>query len=166
MHTTTSLKRLLSFAIVLVMLFCMIPAQVSATEDDTRSNQNNNATPVEEWNYTPSLQTSITAPTLMSDGDSTESSADIVKVRVTAVDRSSGETVTVSGADVNLYVGSNLISTTVSGSDGIAEVSLAGLTIEQRQNATISANKVVSRGKAINGTARDDLFEHFPTDED
>lgn len=165
MNSGNSLKRLLSLAIAFVMLFSLIPAQVAATEDHTGSNQNNASTPVEEWNYTPGLQTSFTAQTLLSDGDSTESSADIVEVKVTAVDRSSGETVTVKGADVNLYVGGNLISTTISNSDGIAEVSLTGLTIEQRQNATISANKIVSRGKAINGTARDDLFEHFPTDE-
>ena len=165
MNSGNSLKRLLSLAIAFVMLFSLIPAQVAAMEDHSSNNQNNASTPVEEWNYTPGLQTSFTAQTLLSDGDSTESSADIVEVKVTAVDRSSGETVTVEGADVNLYVGGNLISTTASDSDGIAKVSLAGLTIEQRQNATISANKIVSRGKAINGTARDDLFEHFPTDE-
>ncbi|MGN1308159.1 MAG: S-layer homology domain-containing protein [Faecousia sp.] len=169
MKASKFLKRLLSLAIALVMLFGMISAQVAAAEDDTDCNQNDVSTPIEEWTYTPRQGTtsyrSGTTATIDEVKGTSGSSADIVKVHVTATDRSTGETVSVAGADVNLYVGTKFISSCKSGSDGVAEVSLAGVTAVQRRNATISASKVVSRGKAINGNARDDLFEHFPVDE-
>ena len=169
MKTSKFLKRLLSLAIAIVMLFSLISTQVAAIEDGTDCNQNDVSTPVEEWTYIPGQRTTSyrngTAATTGGVKSTSASSADIVKVYVTATDRSTGETVPVEGADVNLYVGSEFISSTKSVSGGLAEVSLAGLTTAQRRNATISASKVVSRGKAINGNARDDLFEHFPVGE-
>lgn len=141
----------------------MISETVLATERD----DNNNAHPVEEWEYAPNKTLDQSTSTFSTDAalEGSEQSADIVVVNVTAMDRRSGKMVSVAEAEVNLYVGSNLMSTTVSDDDGIARVSLSGLTIEQRRKATISANKVVSRGKGINGSARDKLFEYFPKDE-
>ena len=97
---------------------------------------------------------------------STRSTADIVKVHVTAKDRTSGETVSVPGASVNLYVKGKRIRTTYSDENGDAEISLAGLSLVERRNATISADKVVSRGTAIDGGDRDKLFRNFPKDGD
>lgn len=156
-------KRLLSMAMALIMLICLIPTQTIAGAAQSADNQNNNTEPVEEWVYTPEPDSLTIAP--MAVGTTADSSADIVKVHVTATDRNTNEKVSVAGASVNLYVGADYRGTFVSDENGIAEVSLAGLSYTQRKNATISASKVVSRGKAIDGTDRDDLFEHFPKDD-
>ena len=66
---------------------------------------------------------------------STRSTADIVKVHVTAKDRTSGETVSVPGARVNLYVKGKRIRTTYSDENGDAEISLAGLSLVKRRLA-------------------------------
>ena len=159
--TTNKPKRLLSLVIVLTLLLSMIPLQAFAAPDGSNNSQNNTDTVVEEWSYLPKQ----TTPTLLT--GKSETSSNIVEVTVTATDRSTGETVTVPGATVNLYVGSELRSSVSDeDNDGIVEISLAGLSFEERQNATISANKVVSRGTAINGTDRDDLFENFPINPD
>ena len=161
-------KQIAALLLAMVLLLNVwLPGYAAAAEPE--SSDNNDTVPVEAWTYTPGTQASCTPVTLLSDGsDSDESSADIVKVYVNAEDRTTGETVAVTDAnadlEVNLYVGSTLISSNKDEDlDGMVEVSLAGLSIEERQNATISANAVVSQGKAIDGTARDDLFEHFPT---
>lgn len=91
-----------------------------------------------------------------------------VNVHVTAIDKSTNESVPVEGAEVYLYVGTELKSTTLTDSEGNAKISLDGLTDEELQKATISAKKIVSQGKALDasdGDARADLFEHFPKDE-
>lgn len=157
-------KRLLSMAMALIMLICLIPTQTIAGAAQSAGNQNNNTEPVEEWVYTPEPDSLTIAPAAV--GTTADSSADIVKVHVTATDRNTNEKVSVAGASVNLYVGADYHGTFVSDENGIAEVSLAGLSYTQRKNATISASKVVSRGKAIDGSDRDDLFEHFPKDAD
>lgn len=160
-------RKFLSALLVLVMVISMIPMTV-ATERD----RSNVAQPVEDWVYTTETENVYASNevTLFSLPEVTETvesaSSDIVEVHVTAKEKDSGANVDVSDASVRLYVGSELISTTSTDSKGIARVSLAALSIEERSNATISADKVVSRGKAINGTARDDLFENFPKDED
>lgn len=158
-----SKERILTLLFAVCILLGMISETVLATERD----DNNNAHPVEEWEYAPNKTLDQSTSTFSTDAalEGSEQSADIVVVNVTAMDRRSGKMVSVAEAEVNLYVGSNLMSTTVSDDDGIARVSLSGLTIEQRRKATISANKVVSRGKGINGSARDKLFEYFPKDE-
>lgn len=91
-----------------------------------------------------------------------------VKVHVTAIDKTTNESVPVEDAEVYLYIGQKLMSITFTDSDGNAKVSLDGFTRKELRKATISAKKIVSRGKALNaedGDARADLFEHFPKDE-
>ena len=154
----------IAFLLALTLILNTVPVFAAATEsgnEDPASDNNQITETPEEWIYVPSES----APTLDSAGAA--SSADLVQVRVTATDKNTGKQVDVPGATVNLYVGSALRSSVVDDDgDGMVEISLAGLSYEERQNATISANKIVSRGKAIDGSARDDLFEHFPTDED
>ena len=155
--------RVLSFALALCMLVGLIPVQVLATESESNDNQNNVTVPVEDWTYTPGQVTAHGSATVMAG----ESSSDILKVYVTATERSSGSDVTVPGATVNLYIGSSLHSSHKDeDGDGMVEISLAGISYEDRLKATVSASKVVSRGKAIDGDDRDDLFEYFPKDED
>ncbi len=130
MRTSKTFKRILSSAIALIMLLCMVPAQIVVAEEVAGS------------------------------------SADIVEVHVTATDRETGEIVSVPGAEVNLYVGSAYIRSTKADSNGVAKVSLAGLSLKERKNATISANTVVAQGTAIDGDDRDPLFQYFPKDAD
>ena len=149
-------KRLTSMLLALALVIGMVPAGAAEAADS----QNNSQMPTAEWVYTPS--SAPAALTAAGTEKSADSSADIVKVHVKATERATNTKVPVAGASVNLYVGAEYKGTFVSGENGVAEVSLAGLSYTQRKNATISASKVVSRGKAIDGTARDDLFEHFP----
>ena len=88
----------------------------------------------------------------------------VIKVKVTATDRETNKIEPVENAEVKLYTDIG-VTTFPTDNNGIAEVSLKGLTNEQIRNATISASKVVSRGKAIDGLSRDKLFEHLPKDE-
>lgn len=170
------MRKIISMALSLLIAFsCIITtaptvfavsSDGAAQESSSNDNQNNQTGPVEEWNYTPKSQIASYSPRgLTSAGTSSDASSDIVKVHVTAVNRNTGNTVDAGGANVNLYVGSKLISSTPdSDGDGIVEISLAGLTIEERQNATVSAEKIVSRGQAIEDGDRDLLFNNFPKD--
>ena len=153
-------KQLTSLVLALVLVIGLVPAGMVANAAEAADNQNNDRMPAAEWVYTPS--SAPAALTGVGTEKSADSSADLVKVHVKAIERSTDKKVSVAGASVNLYVGAAYHGTFVSDENGIAEVSLAGLSYTQRKNATISASKVVSRGKAIDGTARDDLFEHFP----
>ena len=170
------MRKIISMALSLLIAFsCAITtaptvfavsSDYTAQESNSNDNQNNQAGPVEEWNYTPKSQIASYSPRgLTSAGTSSDASSDIVKVHVTAKNRTTSADVSVAGAEVGLYVGSKLISTTTTDSSGVAEVSLAGLSIEERQNATVSAKKIVSRGQAIDGDDRDLLFNNFPKDE-
>ena len=154
-HTFT--KRLLAFLLVASMCLSFVPAQAFATEEN---DNNNTAAPAEEWVYTPrkSFQ-----PDMAADG-SEGSSADLIKVHVTATEEDSGEKVSVAGATVRLYVGTEEVRTATTDAEGNAELSLTGLSIEQRRKATVSADKIVSRGTAIDGDDRDALFSQFPRD--
>ena len=153
-------KQLTSLVLALVLVIGLVPAGMVANAAEAADNQNNDRMPTAEWVYTPS--SAPAALTAVGTEKSADSSADLVKVHVKATDRATNKKVSVAGASVNLYVGAAYHGTFVSDENGIAEVSLAGLSYTQRKNATISASKVVSRGKAIDGTARDDLFQHFP----
>ena len=153
-------KQLTSLVLALVLVIGLVPAGMVANAAEAADNQNNDRMPAAEWVYTPS--SAPAALTGVGTEKSADSSADLVKVHVKATDRATNKKVSVAGASVNLYVGAAYHGTFVSDENGIAEVSLAGLSYTQRKNATISASKVVSRGKAIDGTARDDLFQHFP----
>ena len=154
---TSTFTRLLAFLLVASMCMGFLPAQAFATEDN---DNNNTAAPAEEWVNTPreSFQ-----PDMATEG-SEGSSADLIKVHVTATEESSGETVSVAGATVRLYVGSEQVRTATTDAEGNAELSLVGLSLEQRRKATVSADKVVSRGTAIDGDDRDALFSQFPRD--
>ena len=153
-------KQLTSLVLALVLVIGLVPAGMVANAAEAADNQNNDRMPAAEWVYTPS--SAPAALTGVGTEKSADSSADLVKVHVKATDRATNKKVSVAGASVNLYVGAAYHGTFVSDENGIAEVSLAGLSYTQRKNATISASKVVSRGKAIDGTARDELFQHFP----
>ncbi|MGM9577831.1 MAG: S-layer homology domain-containing protein [Evtepia sp.] len=170
------MRKIISMALSLLIAFsCIITtaptvfavsSDGAAQESSSNDNQNNQAGPVEEWNYTPKSQIASYSPRgLTSAGTSSDASSDIVKVHVTAKNRTTSADASIAGAEVGLYVGSKLISTTTTDSSGVAEVSLAGLSIEERQNATVSAKKIVSRGQAIDGDDRDLLFNNFPKDE-
>ena len=157
------LWRLLSFAMVLCILIGMIPVPALAAEDQPDGNQNDVTVPAEAWSPDPGGVTDRGSTSVLAG----TSSADIVNVTVTATDSRTGSTVTVPGATVNLNVGSEVHSTwTDDNNDGIVEVSMADLSYEQRLAATVSAYKVVSRGKAIGGDDRDPLFQYYPEDED
>jgi len=162
--TTQTTKRILSVILAVFMLVGLIPAQlVFAVED----NANNVSGPAEEWVYTPSATSSSGTALSVADAkpiESVGSSADIIKITVKAKNKATDEDENIANADVHLYVGSELKSTTKTNSEGVAEVSLAGLSFEDRMNATVSASKIVSRGNAIDGTARDKLFRNFPKD--
>ena len=127
---TSTFTRLLAFLLVASMCMGFLPAQAFATEDN---DNNNTAAPAEEWVYTPreSFQ-----PDMATEG-SEGSSADLIKVHVTATEESSGETVSVAGATVRLYVGSEQVRTATTDAEGNAELSLVGLSLEQRRKATV-----------------------------
>ena len=88
-----------------------------------------------------------------------------INVYVSAIDKNTNEEVPVPKAEVYFYVDGELRGTYTTDDNGYKKIPLDHLTEKELQKATISAKKIVSRGKAINGTARDALFEHFPKDE-
>ena len=162
-------KRLWSVCLVFCLLLGMFQFQAYAAEYKQNDSNNNQVVPHEEWTYTPGKSVSNhNAPysvSLQSASGDTSSAGDIVKVHVTATDRTTSAAVAVPNAEVKLYVGGTLASSTIADENGNAEVSLSGLSLVDRRNATISASKIVSRGTAINGNSRDALFQNFPKDE-
>lgn len=90
----------------------------------------------------------------------------MLNIYVSAIDKNTNEEVPVPKAEVYLYVDGELRGTYTTDDNGYKKIPLDHLTEKELQKATISAKKIVSQGTAINGTARDDLFEHFPKDED
>lgn len=160
-------RRFLSILLTLCLALGLSPL-ASAQSSSEESGNNAVVQPAEPWEYTPgtaALPQNSAFSALSASADDAGSSSDLVEVHVTAVDRTSGETVSVPGANVDLYVGGTRIRSTTSDDSGNATVSLAGLSLVDRRNATISANKVVSRGTAIDGSNRDALFQNFPKDE-
>lgn len=91
------------------------------------------------------------------------------KIKVTAKN-SSGDNVAVKDAFVDVYDNTNgqtsKLYTVKTNSDGIAKISVAGLSINQFKNLTISAYINDSTGSNIDGTARNALFNQFGTTED
>ncbi len=164
---TQKAKQILCVILAVFMLAGLIPAQLASAVE---SNSNNVSGPVEEWVYTPSVPATDSTTLAVAGADEIEavgstedgSSADIIKVTVKATEKATDKEVPVENAEVKLYVGSEFKFSKPTNSEGVAEISLAGLTIEERQNATISASKIVSRGTAIDGTARDALFNNYP----
>lgn len=143
---------------------------VFANNANESDNSNNVTAKIEEWEYNPTKEAELSlfsmelAESIASEGSS--SAADIVKVNVTATNKSTGLGEKIENANVRLFVGETEKRTAKTNSDGVAEISLAGLSLEERLNATISADKVVSLGKAIDGAARDSLFNNYPKDID
>lgn len=151
-----------------VMVLGVMPVNVIAATDKS----NEIIMPVEDWVYNPSGEMPVMfmqeAPMLFSarETSDTSSASDIVNVHVTAVNKTTGLKENVADATVRLLVGSEEKSTAITDLNGVATISLAGLTLEEKYKATISADKIVSRGKAIDGTARDDLYnKYYPKEE-
>lgn len=160
--------RWLSYLLSAAMMIGLIPFQALAAEN-ANNNQNNQPVSVEPWTYEAGASHSLFSREevlySVAEAASSEAVSDIVEVTVNAVNRSTNKKETIEGAEAYLYVGSRLVDSDTTDSNGVAELSMKGLSIEERQNATVSAKKIVSRGKAIDGTARDALFNKFPKDE-
>ena len=151
------MKRFFSLTLALIMAVSIVSVVVAATE----ANDNNYTDYVpDEWVYVPAQYDEAEL------FGETESVSDLVTVTVTAKNKSTGAKEYVANAEVGLYVGDECVQTSYTDADGKAQLSLKGLSIEERMNATIAAKKVVSRGKAVDGDERDSLFEGFPVDED
>ena len=90
------------------------------------------------------------------------------KIKVTAKN-SSGNNVAVKDAFVNVYDNANgqtkKLYTVKTDSSGIAKISVAGLSVNQFKNLTVSAYINDSIGSNINGTNRNALFNQFGTTE-
>ncbi len=90
------------------------------------------------------------------------------KIKVQATD-DSGKTVPVNNAFVNVYDNANgqssLLYTVKTDSAGMANVSVAGLTVNQFKNLTVSSYINDNTGSNIDGTARNGLFKNFGTTE-
>jgi len=159
------MKRIVSLLLMVGIMMSVLSAPVFAEIPSVPGNSNDLVTKVEKWEYNPDKNVTFS---LFDDepGDTDGSAADVVKVNVTATEKSTGGKVPVSGATVRLFVGAKEMESKrgITNSEGVAEISLAGLTLEQRLTATISADKVMSVGKAIDGTARDLLFKNYPKD--
>lgn len=134
-------QRLAAFVIMLIMVISVMPFSAMAVKSADKAS------------VMPLATTGKTAIT------------DVVKVKVTAINDSTGAEEVVPGATVRLFVGTTQKKTAVTDSNGIATISLSGLTIDEKHKATVSADKVVSRGKAIDGNARDNLYtKYYPND--
>ena len=145
----TAMSRLLSFALVICMLAGLLSVQVFAYDDG-------HGTEVVEIFENEPLENVAVLP------DSASGSlSDTVTVVVQAADKITGNQVAVPNATVRLKVDGKELRTATTGSDGKAYLSLAGLTYEQKARATVSADAVISRGKAINGTGRDKLYNDY-----
>lgn len=137
------------------------PAEKSPEKaEDLADNANVVTEEPKEWVFTPKRRM------LFAKAAGSASSSNMVEVTVNAKQRSDGAEVPVEGATVNLYVGSELRLTAPSPTDaeGKTTLSLEGISVADRKNATISAYKQVAQGKGISGTARDSLFQEFTED--
>lgn len=162
------MKKVFSLLLALIMVSSAFNYSVFAAEAESSDNSNAGVYEVEEWTYEasePEVMLSMFSDdaemVLAEDGGS---ASDIVKVNVTAKNKSTGVEEPVPGATVRLYVGLTERKTAKTNSDGVATLSLSGLSLEERLNATVSADKVVSVGEAVDGTARNPLFSYFPKD--
>ena len=91
--------------------------------------------------------------------------AEAVEVTVTALSRENREAVPVEGATVTLSQWGRVLVSAESGPDGKAVLSLDGLSKGELQNATVEAYVTTDRGMATAETGKDDLFSHYPKDE-
>ena len=140
----------------------IIPKSVTIIGGNCFANCNNLTIYCEENSYAHTYADKENIPYIIING----TTKNVVNVCVTAIDKSTNKEVPVPNAEVYLYVGEEERGYYTTDSEGYIEIPLDHLTEKEIQKATISAKKIVSQGKAINGTARDDLFEHFPKDED
>ena len=150
------MKRAIATLLTICILITCFNLAVFANDSNDESNQGTTP-PTEPWSYSHAKKQETPTRTTTS-----PSASDTVIVTVEATDKATGEKVPVEGATVCLYVGAERRDTSEkTAADGTTTISLAGLSYTERSNATISAYKAVSSGKAIDGTARDDLFKHF-----
>ena len=89
---------------------------------------------------------------------------DVIEITVVADDLTKKE-VPVENAVVTLSQWGKVLLTAETGADGKAVFSLEGLEGSDLTNATIEAYVTTDRGKGLTGTERDELFNHFPKDE-
>lgn len=98
---------------------------------------------------------------------SEESQNNKYTINVKGID-SSGNEIMVSDAYVTLFDNSNGQSREIysvkTNANGEAKISVAGLTVNQLKNATISAYKTISKISAIDGNDRNPLFNQFGTE--
>ena len=142
---------ILSCLLLICMLISMLPMQVLAAEPASHEHS-------EEIDL---FSPADDAETVVELSEDSTAITDFVTVNVTAQLKSTGAAVPVPGATVRLFVDGVQIRTAIADASGQAKISLAGLTYEQKERATISADTIVSRGKAINGTGRDALYEKY-----
>ena len=90
-------------------------------------------------------------------------SAEEIEVTVLAYDDKEEKDVPVAGAVVTLETEDTVVALGESDENGIARLSLAGLTNEELLNAALHAYKMVERGRGVRGTDRDPLFQYLPT---
>ncbi len=148
--------------IVVFLSFCIVlnmcPAFSFAAETQKSGNTNADFEKPEKWNYKPVANTHSSPLMALADAED-----DSIEVTVEAT-LSSGTKTTVSNATVSLYVGKSLKRTAKTGSDGVANLYVGDLSLEEKYQATVSAKKTIAQGKGISGSNRDDLFDHFPKD--
>ena len=168
----TSIYQFISSLLVIVIFCGVFPLNIIAVED----NSNDITTPVEEWVYhptdeLPTVFTETVAPMLLSSGDeiqTTISAEDMVNVHVSAINKTTGLEEDVENATVRLFVGADEKMTETTDIYGNATISLHDLTLEEKNKATISADKIIARSKALEyeyGTGREALYDkYYPKD--
>ena len=156
-------KRFAALLFLASMLLCnsLVLYASEAKSDDNDSNANA-ASETEEWVYQPLYDSESDNSISLLTVDDTED--DSVEITVNAVDKDSGETVPVEGAQVNLYTGTRYVRSALTGENGIAELDLSDLSVEEKLDSTVSASKTISQGKGIQGSDRDFLYNSFPHD--
>ena len=88
-----------------------------------------------------------------------------IEVTVLADKKNGDYNVPAEGAVVTLKNGETVLLQALSDAEGKVSFDISGLDPELLKNATVQAYITADRGKGINGSARDDLFSHFPKDE-
>ena len=88
-----------------------------------------------------------------------------IEVTVLADKKNGDYNVPAEDAVVTLKNGETVLLQALSDAEGKVSFDISGLDPELLKNATVQAYITADRGKGINGSARDDLFSHFPKDE-
>ncbi len=86
-----------------------------------------------------------------------------IRVHVTAENETTGEFENIEEATAYLYVGEDVRATALTDENGYAELSLRDVLCSESGNISVSAQKEIGHGKAQYGTAREALYEYYPT---